>query len=182
MLGPIRVSDSAGLRWDLKICVSSKFSDDADAVGDHILWNISLDRSLLDISPSLLIGFNWPLQLATSPNKGFQKVQDSKLEELWPVHKLPEPMNVLVEDFQEPMLTMWFLLSVGICQYLFEFVSVLVGHGGARVRNVRLEYLNTLFWLVLQSGSPDLNHCWIWWNETSWHSQRYCWFSSMPLK
>lgn len=35
-LGPVsRVSDSVGLGWGLKICLSSRFADEADAVGSE---------------------------------------------------------------------------------------------------------------------------------------------------
>lgn len=33
----LRVSVSVGLRWNLRICISLKFSSDAEAAGDHPL-------------------------------------------------------------------------------------------------------------------------------------------------
>ena len=61
------ISDSSCGGQDPVICVSNKFSDDADATGDHILRNTALDISFIGISPSLLIGFlNWSLRLAPS--------------------------------------------------------------------------------------------------------------------
>ena len=58
MLGPIlRVSDSAGLGWDLKICISSKFSDDASASHWTLLrdWRIEEKKGRKWLKEKLLI-------------------------------------------------------------------------------------------------------------------------------